>query len=952
MITYKLQKKDNQCFTEPILSEEEWLRVLRIADNGQHGRQIDVLKMFLYQTGHKGTCAQIGKEYSMSDSAINLLIQHFGRFAKNNCGKAFRVESYENTDETYWPITMLGQSLKNGRFEWELRPELVSAMQRFLVDKLLNTYREPIISEGLNNQRSYELYKWQLISSAKGKSIEDIIRILVSKDCNFVEKPHAGATIISLLETSPEMVVQVFEKLLVDKSLDERLRDFSVAAKAIIPSGKSSFGDERTAAAFLACVDPQQYTPYTSTIYETYCKYLGINAKSAGQKYSHFLELLQEFIPIEQQDVELQEVLHRETDNLLWSDILNAQDVLWQMQNWIQDSIPQNWLQSFYNERLVAVDSIYDNWYPIYENNVRGFKSFIESDYASSNPDLDILYLLLKKSNNGVSDVSSGQFNAREYEEVLKLWPTIFKILHDSYVKGVVTQDDISTLENTLKPILDRNHPQVLRRIWCSLFPEKLSSVTDVSILMRVFHSINTIEPNAIEFNNNWLDSNLLMMNFFDKRIHFQKPWHRAIFAMDIYWNLNTNDNNTDMNKYINLLKSNRNLILTGAPGTGKTFLAKEIAKAMGCAEDEIDFVQFHPSYDYTDFVEGLRPIEDDNGDVNFERKDGVFKEFCAKALENLLNSQKSLQTLQQETSVRDLLEDFIQDAVETDAQFETQGTKNVFHIIDNKAKSIIIEIPKNEKARVISLPKSDLITLLENKVAISGSKEIQVYFNRKYRAQQDSYTYVLYDKLRNKKTDIKTEKVALIPKKNFVFIIDEINRGELSKIFGELFFAIDPGYRGEKGRVKTQYQNLVEPGDPFDKGFYVPENVYIIGTMNDIDRGVESMDFAIRRRFAWVEVKVEDRVSMLDEIIPEWSEAAERCMTSLNAALKGKAIGLTSAYDIGPAYFLKLEQYDGDFEQLWNYHIKGVVTEYLRGTRGIEEKVTTLKEAFDAYKA
>ena len=121
---------------------------------------------------------------------------------------------------------------------------------------------------------------------------------------------------------------------------------------------------------------------------------------------------------------------------------------------------------------------------------------------------------------------------------------------------------------------------------------------------------------------------------------------------------------------------------------------------------------------------------------------------------------------------------------------------------------------------------------------------------------------------------------------------------------------------------------------------------------MNDIDRGVESMDFAIRRRFAWVEVKVEDRVSMLDEIIPEWSEAAERCMTSLNAALKGKAIGLTSAYDIGPAYFLKLEQYDGDFEQLWNYHIKGVVTEYLRGTRGIEEKVTTLKEAFDAYKA
>ena len=138
----------------------------------------------------------------------------------------------------------------------------------------------------------------------------------------------------------------------------------------------------------------------------------------------------------------------------------------------------------------------------------------------------------------------------------------------------------------------------------------------------------------------------------------------------------------------------------------------------------------------------------------------------------------------------------------------------------------------------------------------------------------------------------------------------------------------------------KRTYQNLVEPGDPFDNGFYVPENVYIIGTMNDIDRGVESMDFAIRRRFAWAEVKVEDRLSMLDEQIPDWSDAAKRCMESLNAALKEKGIGLTSAYDIGPAYFLKLEQYDGEFEKLWDYHIKGIVTEYLRGTRGIEEKV------------
>ena len=82
------------------------------------------------------------------------------------------------------------------------------------------------------------------------------------------------------------------------------------------------------------------------------------------------------------------------------------------------------------------------------------------------------------------------------------------------------------------------------------------------------------------------------------------------------------------------------------------------------------------------------------------------------------------------------------------------------------------------------------------------------------------------------------------------------------------MFYSIDPGYRGKiKERVKTQHQNLIEEGDLFRDGFYVPENVYIIGTMNDIDRSVESMDFAFRRRFAFAEIKAEENVDMLDEL-------------------------------------------------------------------------------------
>ena len=208
-----------------------------------------------------------------------------------------------------------------------------------------------------------------------------------------------------------------------------------------------------------------------------------------------------------------------------------------------------------------------------------------------------------------------------------------------------------------------------------------------------------------------------------------------------------------------------------------------------------------------------------------------------------------------------------------------------------------------------------------------------------------------------------------------YVFIIDEINRGEISKIFGELFFSIDPGYRGTDGRVKTQYQNLVEEDDVFFEGFYVPENVFIIGTMNDIDRSVESMDFAFRRRFAFKEVTAEESQQMLDsdsawgkdekgnsrKPSPEVISDIKKRMDALNDAIcpdnndsdKKGIDGLSSAYHIGASYFLKLANYkknDGTFEydKLWDYHLKGLLFEYLRGMPDAEEKLDALRKAFE----
>ena len=400
--------------------------------------------------------------------------------------------------------------------------------------------------------------------------------------------------------------------------------------------------------------------------------------------------------------------------------------------------------------------------------------------------------------------------------------------------------------------------------------------------------------------------------------------------------------------KYIELLKENHNLVLTGAPGTGKTFMAHAIAKEMGCGKDEMCFVQFHPSYDYTDFVEGLRPIEKSDGQMGFERKDGVFKEFCKKAVKNIVDSEKSVESLSKELSWEEKLQEFIEDAIDNNTKF-TLSNKNTFTIEEIKGRVIIVHNEQNEKTTRIYVNADDIIQLLTNDVPLNYVRDIRTYFERKFGSQPDSYAFIITKEIRKMKKKVVLSPVNKIDRKPFVFIIDEINRGEASKIFGELFYAIDPGYRGKIDvRVKTQYQNLIPESDVFADGFYVPDNVYIIGTMNDIDRSVESMDFAMRRRFTWKEVTPAETQSMLDSLA--CADEAKKRMNRLNDVI-ANTDGLGAAYMVGPAYFLKLGNNGGDFERLWDMNLEPLLREYLRGYGNAKDIIDKCEKAYGITK-
>ncbi len=428
------------------------------------------------------------------------------------------------------------------------------------------------------------------------------------------------------------------------------------------------------------------------------------------------------------------------------------------------------------------------------------------------------------------------------------------------------------------------NNPVLVNRV-AAAYTLEVSTTVDSGKFNQVFSWLireGIIPVYPTEENQSWFAKNIFLLKSikseFDNELREGKTdeFYLSQFVWVLYENLS------------NPFSLKKQIIKYGAPGTGKTYQARlqtslmfDIWKEEFASNSrlthasQIELVQFHPSFSYEDFMEGLRPVLGSNGNSQLRLQNGVFKEFCRSA-----------------------------------GKWEI----DVYGLgLAQKWESLTIK------------------ELLPFRERLSGEHWRDVF--------EISDTSKLVSE-------------AVPP---FFFIIDEVNRAELSRVFGELMYCLE--YRGTRGCVKTQYANLNNEHTGMLKDakgylFFIPTNIYLIGTMNTIDRSVESFDFALRRRFRWEEV-VPDMALLkyhLNQFCKAWLPLVDN-LERLNELIAKEPL-LGNDYQIGHAYLMDLKYATSLTvsevrERVWDDCIRPLLQEYLRGTGKETELISSFGKAF-----
>lgn len=490
------------------------------------------------------------------------------------------------------------------------------------------------------------------------------------------------------------------------------------------------------------------------------------------------------------------------------------------------------------------------------------------SSENNENPFDDFIYKLLFEQSNGIS--SRGQ-SVLSWDNLNK-----FKLApgFEDIIKNIIVNHDFASYDQ-LKSWWESqqvgNNPVLINRAIAAC-TTTLSSTVDEGKFNQVFYWLQkeALMPQYPDTDpQDWFSKNSFVIN------HLRNDL-AGVPEIDEYWiSICLWEMFVNISNPFSLKKQ---VVKYGSPGTGKTYTAKqntqllfEIWKDEFANGVDFDFnsyietVQFHPSYTYEDFMEGLRPKLDANNQAQLVLQNGIFKDFCKKAAKWECEIAKLSLNNQNLRAWKDLT---IADLIELRTELNGEHWIYIFNVAD-KSKKVADAVPP--------------------------------YF----------------------------------------FIIDEINRAELSRVFGELMYCLE--YRGIKGAIKTQYAHLnnAETGMikiGMDYQFFIPQNVFLIGTMNTIDRSVESFDFALRRRFRWEEV-MPDTTLLYYHLMkhnPKWEKLAEN-LKSLNIEIEKEPL-LGRDFQIGHAYLWDLH-YSKELtiaetrNAVWEDSIAPLLQEYLRGT-------------------
>jgi len=498
-----------------------------------------------------------------------------------------------------------------------------------------------------------------------------------------------------------------------------------------------------------------------------------------------------------------------------------------------------------------------------------------------TNPFDDFITHLIYAMSNGIS--SRGQ-SVLSSENLNRFKATTG---FDDIIKNIIENPDFEAYQKLQSWWLSQNvgnNPVLINRAIAAC-TTTLSSTVDEGKFNQVFYWLqkeNLIPPYENTQPQDWFHKNKFAIEHLTNSL-------KDITGIDAYW-----ISICLWEMYVNIsnpFSLKKQVVKYGSPGTGKTYTAKqntnllfEIWKDEFAGSRTFDFnnhietIQFHPSYTYEDFMEGLRPKLDKNDQAQLTLQNGIFKDFCIKAgkwecdiamLSNLGKIKKQWLDLT------------LNDVHEVKSDLQGEHWKFLFEIPD-KTKKLSDAIPP------------------------------------------------------------------------FFFIVDEINRAELSRVFGELMFCLE--YRGIKGAIKTQYAHLnnaetgmIKIGDGYQ--FFIPTNIFLIGTMNTIDRSVESFDFALRRRFRWEEIMPDTTLLHYHLIIhnSKWAKLAEN-LKELNAQIEREPL-LGRDFQIGHAYLWEL-RYSKELtisearNAVWDDSIAPLLQEYLRGT-GREDLISKFAKSF-----